>query len=394
MTSIVFITYEYPPQIGGEAAYTSGLTSALCNLGNDIDITIITTTPEKRQSAERNGNLEIIRLPTRTFPKMFHFRIKAKKVLETLEKKIDIIHNTSDYNGIVIPAPGKKIPVIATIHHPYLQEKKIYRANSNYIDYFKYTLNRNIDYLEFNCRHLCKEADKLIAVSNYTAKSIMAEYGISSNKISVIPNAVDIDKFNPEINGTDIRKKLNLGNEKIILFVGRLDFQKGIEFLISAFSEVIKDFPDVKLIVVGDGPLKNRIKYIIYEHDLSKSVFLMGHATDEDLPKIYAASDLFVVPSLMEGFGIVYIEAMSCGKACIGTSIGGVEDVIVNGYTGILVPPANSDAISQAIKTLLSDESMLKKFGKEGRKWVLKNFTWGKVASQTLRVYSEALSKD
>ncbi|VVB91410.1 Trehalose synthase [uncultured archaeon] len=388
--SICLVTFEYPPQIGGEAAYTAGLAAALSDLGNEI--TIITTITENEPDVSNNGNLKIIRLPTSGFlPKMFDFGIRAKKVIEKSGKKFDIIHYTSDYNDIMIPRE-KNIPVIATIHHPYSEEKLIYRANTKTIEYIKYALNRKIDYLEYNSRNLCEKADGLIAVSTYTANCVMKKYGILPDKISIIPNAIDVTKFNPDIEGKEIRKKLGITSEKIILFVGRLDFQKGAGYLISAFSEVIRDFPDVKLIIVGDGPLKDHIKKIIDEHCLSKSVFLLGRATDEDLPRIYAACDLFVLPSLMEGFGIVYLEAMACGKACIGANIGGVEDVIADGHTGFLVPPADPASICKAIETLLSDEKTLKRFGMEGRRRVMENFTWEKVAIQTLEVYRKALT--
>ncbi|SNQ62115.1 glycosyltransferase family 4 protein [Candidatus Methanoperedens nitratireducens] len=390
MTSICFITYEYPPQIGGEAAYTSGLASALNDMGNDI--TVITTTSGKSMDISKEGDIRVIRLPkSRVLPKMLSFSIDARKILENgAPGKIDIIHNTSDYNGIIIPGNKKKTPVIATIHHPYAEERRIYRASTSNIEYFKYAIHRKIDYLEYNSKLLCRKSDRLIAVSNYTAKSVTAEYGIQPDKLSIIPNAVDINRFNPDIDGTEIRKKLGIAAEKVILFVGRLDFQKGIEYLISAFSKIVKEFPEAKLIVVGDGPLKNNVRAAINESGLSKSVFLMGRTDTDDLPKIYAACDLFVVPSLMEGFGIVYLEAMASGKACIGANIGGVEDAIVDGHTGLLVPPADSDSIYCAIKKLLSDEDTLARFGKEGRKRVLENFTWKKVAAQTLEVYNKA----
>ncbi len=391
MTSICFITYEYPPQIGGEAAYTSGLASVLNNLGNDI--TVITTTSGKSMDVSKEGDIRVIRLPkSSVLPKMLSFSIDARKILEGGELgKIDIIHDTSDYNSIIIPSNKKKTPVIATIHHPYAEEKRIYRANTSSVEYFKYAIHRKIDYLEYNSKLLCRKSDRLIAVSNYTAKSVTAEYGIQPDKISIIPNAVDINRFNPDIDGMEIRKKLGIAAEKVILFVGRLDFQKGIEYLISAFSKIVKDFPEAKLIVVGDGPLKNNIRAAINEFGISGSVFLMGRTNTDDLPKIYAACDLFVVPSLMEGFGIVYLEAMACGKTCIGANIGGVEDAILDGHTGLLVPPADSDSIYRAIKKLLSDEDTLARFGKEGRKRVLENFTWKKVAAQTLEVYNRAL---
>ncbi len=390
LMKVCLITYEFPPQIGGEAVYASGLASALDDLG--AEVTVITTS-EKSIAISYEENLKIIRLPkARVLPKMYSFSLYANKILESnMTGKIDIIHNTSDYNEIITPR-RKKIPVIATIHHPYAQERRIYKANSNNIDYLKYALHRKINYLEFNSKILCKRADRLIAVSNYTARSVIEEYGIQPNKISVIPNAVDINTFNPDIDGTEFRKKLNIESEKVILFVGRLDFQKGIEYLISAFSKIIIDFPELKLIVVGDGPLKNHVRAVISKYNLSESIFLLGRVDTKDLPKIYAACDLFVVPSLMEGFGIVYLEAMACGKACIGTNIGGVEDVIADGRTGLLVPPADPTSIYLAIKSLLSDEDTLMRFGKEGRKRVLENFTWEKVAAQTLDVYKKALS--
>lgn len=389
--NIFLISYEFFPQIGGEAAYTSGLASALNDLGNQI--TVITATPGKSTEVSEEGDIRVIRLPmSHILPKMLSFSIEARKKLENgALGKIDIIHNTSDYNGIIIPSNKKKTPVIATIHHPYAEERRIYRANTNGIEYFKYAIHRKIDYLEYNSKLLCRKSDRLIAVSNYTAKSVMAEYGIRSDKISIIPNAVDINRFNLDIDGTEIRKKLSIAAEKVILFVGRLDFQKGIEYLIFAFSKIVKDFPEAKLVVVGDGPLKNNIRAAIDGFGLSKSVFLLGRTDTDDLPKIYAACDLFVVPSLMEGFGIVYLEAMACGKACIGSNIGGVEDVIVDGHTGLLVPPADPDSLYLAIKKLLSDEGTFSRFGKEGRKRVLENFTWEKVAARTLEVYNKAL---
>lgn len=389
--NVCLISYEYPPQIGGEAVYTYGLAVALREIGDEV--TVITATHDRSMNISDDGGLKIIRLPTsQVIPKMFSFNKAAKKILETFEsEKVDIIHNTSDYNGIVISSKQKKTPVIATIHHPYAQERRIYRANTNNREYVKYVLQRKINYLEFNSKILCKRADKLIAVSNYTARSVIEEYGIQPTKISVIPNAVDINIFNPDIDGTEFRKKLNIGSEKVILFVGRLDFQKGIEYLISAFSKIILDFPEVKLIVVGDGPLKNHVRAVISKYNLSGSIFLLGRVDVKDLPDIYAACDLFVVPSLMEGFGIVYLEAMACGKACIGTNIGGVEDVIADGRTGLLVPPADPKSIYLAIKSLLSDEDTLMRFGKEGRKRVLENFTWEKVAAQTLDVYKKSL---
>lgn len=391
--NICLLSYEFPPMIGGEAAYTSSIAKTISNMGHNV--IVMTSDTEGRMNTSNNENFKIKYISTiKTTPfESFLFNIRAKKALLDLLKsdKIDIIHQTYDYNTFPISKKKIKVPIVATIHHPFKDERKIIKANMSFIEYLNYLSRRRLHYLEKMQKKLCERADKIISVSTYTARSIIKEYGIPADKLEVIPNGVDINRFNPNVNGYKMRKKWNIHSEPIVLFVGRLDYNKGVRYLIEAFSKIIKDICDAKLVIVGQGPTINNIKYLINKYNLEKSVKLVGRVSDEELPKAYNASNIIVLPSLMEGFGISLLESMACGKPCIATRAGGVEDVILNGKTGFIVTPADSDSLYQAINDLLIDDDLVQEFGRNCRKRVDEYFTWDNIGKRTLAVYEKVL---
>lgn len=321
------------------------------------------------------------------------FNIRTKKALLNLLKtnKIDIIHQTYDYNIFPISKDKINVPIITTIHHPFKEERKLIKANLSFMEYLNYLSRRRLHYLEIMQKKLCERADKIISVSTYTARSVIKEFHIPPDKIEVIPNGVDINRFNPNINVEEMREKWGIQSEPIVLFVGRLDYNKGIKYLIGGFSKLIKDISDAKLVIVGQGPDRDHLKHLIDKHNLNKSIILAGRVENTDLPKAYCASNVIVLPSLMEGFGISLLEAMACGKPCIATSAGGTTDVVVDGKTGFIVPPSDPLSLYQAMYTLLIDDNLSKKFGMASRKRAEKNFAWDAIAKRTINLYEEML---
>jgi glycosyltransferase involved in cell wall biosynthesis len=371
---------------GGEGKYTYDLAKALSDLGHNVNV-ITTDLKGKIISSDFN----IIYIPSIKVPglKLLYFIIMVKRKIKKMceYQDIDIIHHTNDYYFLFISKKDANLPIIATIHHPYVAERRIIKANGDIFDYLRYLMRKPVYFLEKMEEIACKKADKIIAVSKYTAHSVIKEYSIPRSKIEIIPDAVDINKFNPRIKGYEIRDRLNMQSAPIVLFVGRLDVNKGIQHLIKAFSKIIRDIPDAKLVIVGEGPLKNYILSLINKFNIRESVMLIGRVSEEDLPKFYAASDLVVLPSLMEGFGIVLLEAMASGKPCVATRVGGTDEVIINGETGLLVPPADSYSLCQAMNALLTDKYLSQKFGIAGRERAEKNFTWDSVAKCTVDQY-------
>lgn len=389
--NICLIAYEFPPMVGGEGSYTYGLAKAILDWGHRV--TVVTTDLHCESGASEENGFRIIRTPTVKLPtlKLFSFQNGAKRLIKDLSGKghIDILHNTNDYCNVNISKRDTNIPIIATIHHPYATEKKIIKEKLGYTDSIHYYFYRRIDFLARIEKKICERVDSIIAVSNYTAKVLVEEYQVSPKKITVIPNAVDINRFNPKIDGHAIRVKLGLHSEPIILFVGRFDHTKGIEYLINAFSMLIKEISDAKLVLVGKGPLKKSLQLRLNNSALKKSVIFYGAASDKDLAYIYAASDVVVLPSLIEGFGIVLLEAMATAKPCVAAKAGGTEDAIENAVTGFFVPPADSKALFEKLLLLLKDKELSKKFGDASRKRVEKMFAWERVAQQTVGLYGK-----
>lgn len=214
--------------------------------------------------------------------------------------------------------------------------------------------------------------------------------------VIAMPNGVDIEKFNPEIDGTEVRSKYSLQDRRVILFVGALDrphYFKGVEYLLRSFSRL--EEKDTHLLIVGEGDLKNYYTDVAKKLDVSDNVTFAGRASDEDLPKYYAASDVVVLPSVTmgEAFGIVLIEAMATGKPVIASNLPGIRTVVDDGHNGLLVGPRNIDDLTSKIRYLLDRGDLRKQFGKHGRKKVVDKYTWQKIGLKLEDIYLDVLGK-
>lgn len=203
---------------------------------------------------------------------------------------------------------------------------------------------------------LLKYAYKLISVSRYTVYKIEQQITLRQDNIIILPNSIDAARFAPEAKPSLLVKKYNLEGFKVILTVARLDTAdqgKGYDMVIAALAEVTKVIPCVKYILVGDGTDVPRIKNLISSLGCKDKVILTGFVSDDDLVSYYNLCDCFVMPSKQEGFGIVFLEALACGKPVIAGNVDGSKDALLDGELGILVDPDDINDISQAILDVL-----------------------------------------
>lgn len=234
-------------------------------------------------------------------------------------------------------------------------------------------------------RYVLSEADKVITVSHFNAEKLSA-LGVSFKKLHVIPNGYDENLFRPLSSNAE-RKKLGLPlNKRILLSVGNLVDVKGHTYLIEAMNIVLKKQTDVMLVIVGSGPLKVKLQKKANKLGLDGKILLVGRKPHNEIPVWMNATDLFVLPSLGEGFPTVVPEAMACGKPVIGTCVGGVQEAVANETVGILVNPKDPEMLAQAILEALD------------RKWVpqtivdhARQFSWHNLVEQILSVYQEVL---
>jgi len=222
---------------------------------------------------------------------------------------------------------------------------------------------------------LIKNVSAVIAVSHENAKLLAELYPDLKDKITVIHNGIDIAEFESRL------KEKQKFDKKTILCVAELHPRKGLKYLIEAFNKIDDD--NLQLIIAGDGSEKRKLK------QMKSNVILLGKR--DDVPQLMAASDLFVLPSLHEAFGLVLLEAMIAKLPIISTNSGGVPEIIEHGKNGLLVPPANSDALAEAIKTLLNSPELNKKFIQNGLEKVYKNFRAETMAEKTAEVYDKFL---
>lgn len=224
-------------------------------------------------------------------------------------------------------------------------------------------------------------AEKIFVTSiDYCKNSFLSELCEKNpDKIVEIPNGVDIEKYNPKNDGSIIRKRLNIEDKKIILFVGALDkphFFKGVDVLLESFKRICNS--NFHLIIVGDGDLKQNYIEKANKLGVNSQVTFAGRVSDEDLPLYYAASDVTVLPSttMGEAFGLVLVEAMATGKPVIASNLPGVRSVVDDGENGFLVVPGSSEDLTSKINRLLINNELCSLFGTTGRKKVEWRYNW------------------
>ena len=209
----------------------------------------------------------------------------------------------------------------------------------------------------------------------------------------VIPNAVDVHRFDPDIDARAVRQKLKIPpGRPVVLLVGRIVPHKGVEH----FIEASRYLPGVQFLVAGEGTSLETMERLAGSLGVEDRVRFLGRVSQDNLPRVYAACDVFVLPSVsrLEAFGIVALEAMATGKPVVVADIPGVREVIEDGREGLLTDPMNPQDLAEKIRRLLDDPVLRQEMGRRGREKVLASFTTEAVADQVLKVYDDVLARD
>jgi glycosyltransferase involved in cell wall biosynthesis len=222
-----------------------------------------------------------------------------------------------------------------------------------------------------------RRCDQITAISQALANAT-ATVGIPRSKITVIPNGVNVTQFVPS---AECRRPL-------ILYVGTLIKRKGVSYLVKAMAEVAEVHPSSWLIVVGEGPEQTTLERLATDLGLTHRVIFPGLQSREMVRQWMQQAKLLVLPSVEEGLGVVLLEALACGTPIIGTEVGGIPDVVVP-EVGLLVPPANSELLAEAICELLSSDSQWSHMSKHARLQAEKHYDWSRIAAQFIKIYEE-----
>lgn len=368
---------RFYPFTGGVENYVYYLSRELVKSGNQVKV-VCAKEPDI-ESKQRVEGIEVERLPY--MGKIANTNITTGLPGALSDGDYDIIHThiptpwSADWSAFY--SNSKKKPLVVTYHNDIIGQGLA-------------SLVARI-YNSVGLNYVLKTAAKIIITQPgyLQSSSHLAKY---RDKIEVIPNGVDVEKFQP---------KQASGNEdkSTIFFLSVLDEfhkYKGLDYLLEALKIVKNNVPDVKLIVGGKGVLLDHHQEMAASLGLKDNVEFAGFIPDEEIADYYSQANVFVLPSissLQEGFGIVALEALACQTPVVTTDIVGVAQDLKQIKGGIVIPPRDTHKLADAITQILSDAQMQKEMGQRGRKLVQEKYTWKGVASSMEKVYKEILAK-
>ncbi len=235
-------------------------------------------------------------------------------------------------------------------------------------------------------RSIARLVDRVIAVSDAARRFLVSGKGYPPAKVVVVPNGRDLTVFTPGDLREAGRKELGLDPVvPIVGVIGRLEPQKGHAFLLDAWPAVVREFPDARLVLAGDGSLRGELEGRARALGIAAHVLFLGFRAD--VPRILDTIDVMALPSLYEGMPLTVIEASAMARPVVATAVDGTPEVVRDGITGHLVPPRDPGALARAIVALLADRDRAIAMGEAGRAWVLERFDLARQVEATAAVY-------
>ncbi len=408
---VCFLLHQGSMYSGGQGVYLHHVTREMAALGNEVHVIVGPPYPELADRVQMHkvetysvyrlletGRLFFFGRDPRSFfhPLNFYelatsrfgmfsamsaFSFRAYRKLSDLVQthRFDIIHDVQvlGYGTLLIKANG--LPVVANIHHPL----QVDRANS--VRQAR-SLAGKLTWLRFYPFFMqeivARRVDRIITGSCNSAAEVASNFRLPPEQVAVIYDGVDTEAFRP----------LDLHREPAsILFVGNSDDRnKGARYLLEALA-LLKDRRDYRLTVV-DRKEAYLVPALAGELGLGDRVTLTGRVSREELARLYNLHQLLVSPSLYEGFGLPAAEAMACGTPVVATTAGAFPEVIEDGVSGLLVPPADARALAGAIERALDDQELQRRLSEAGRQRIVERFSWRETAKQTLALYQEVRS--
>ncbi len=394
---VCFISPEYWPLSGGTGAYVYYLSNELLKNGYKI---YVVTGSNQAQDVHVNPKLDVsfLKIPKIPIVKSFMLAATSNRKLQSVQDtaNVDITHPQLPLtpNFAVPPKFGKAL--VCTVHSTWKGEAEAIRgepysrlnANEKFLESFNW-------FLRFFEEGMLKRAHKIIAVSHFTKWELTNYYKIPKNKIRVIHNGVDVNKFKPAPDKRKVKMELGLNpDDPAIVSVGRLYARKGLFTLIASMPAVVKRFPNAKFIISGKGQSDEMNKLIAHADKLGvkNNIVFTGYTPDKELPKLYQAANVFAFSTFYEHHPFAVLEALSTGLPVVTTTVGGIPETIENGKNGFLVKPFNPQKFSEKILYLLEHPAAAAEMGAKARQTIEQQLDWRIVVKEAMKVYDEALS--
>lgn len=387
---ILMLSWEYPPRVvGGISRVVHDLSHKLVNDGHEV--TVVTYKDGNVPYIEDDNGVMVYRVDNFMISSnnlidwtmQLNFNMIAKTGEIIAEKgSFDVIHA---HDWLVAYAAktlktAYNIPLVSTIHATEAgRNSGIRDEQQRYINDTEWMLTY--------------ESSEVIVNSNYMRSELQRLFGLPYEKINVIPNGVNLNMYDGIEKDYDFRRKYAMDNEKIILFMGRLVYEKGIQTLISAMPKILNHYHDAKLLIAGKGgmidELRNQVNYL----GLGNKVYFTGYLGSKDVQKMYKCADVSVFPSTYEPFGIVALEAMLSGTPVVVSDVGGLNEIVDHGINGMKSYAGNANSFADSILTLLFDQKLCDTVTKNAISKVKSEYNWTKITNDTHFAYEKAIAE-
>ena len=386
---ILMLTWEYPPRIvGGIARVVHDLSKRLIKDGHEVTVVTYRDNADVPEY-ENDKGVNVYRVDNYMIhPNNFidwimqlNFNMLSKAT-EIINKEggFDVIH-AHDWL-VTYAAKSLKnaydIPIVATIHATEAgRNSGIHDETQRYINDTEWILTY--------------EATEVIVNSNYMKNEIQRLFGLPFDKINVIPNGINLSNFTGIERDYDFRRQYAMDNEKIILYVGRLVYEKGVQHLIAAMPKILSNYHDAKLIIAGRGGMMDELRAEASNLGLNDKIYFTGYLNSKQVQKMYKCADVAVFPSTYEPFGIVALEAMLAGVPTVVSDVGGLDEIVTHGVDGMKSYAGNANSIADSVTALLYDHQLATNVSKKAKQKVKDQFNWEKIAQDTHFTYEKAI---
>ena len=389
---VMMLSWEYPPRvIGGISPHVFFLSKSLAKVG--VKVYVVTCDFPGAPAHETIDGVEVYRVDSYKNPSPdfatwvylmnMNMQKEAAALAAKLPEKIDLFH-AHDWlvatAGIGLKHVFRK-PLLVTMH-----STEVGRREGTHT-----TTEKMIHETE---AWLTYEAWKVICCSNYMVHHVKWAFGLPDDKLVMVPNGVNPYAYEDaeKRDRSSFRREFALPEEKLVLFVGRLVYEKGAHVLVNAIPRVLEKV-NAKFVIVGSGYMKDQLDKIVRSMGLEHKVMFTGFLDEEKLLRLQTCADVSVVPSLFEPFGIVALEAMAAKSAVVVSDTGGLSEIVYHDSTGVKVYPNNTESLAWGITKVLSDEKFRAQISQNGYRKIRAEYDWDKIAKETKRIYEGVLGE-
>ncbi len=395
---VLMLSYEYPPEIvGGLGAAVSGLARAMARRGDHVHVVSASSTgdvaselldgvvvsrsartafPERLDPYGSGGDSDFLRIAMEA-----NFALATRGFAEaTRGEPYDIIH-AHDWHSAFAAKSLKhalKIPLVFTVHSTEHGRNRGIHSD----------LQRYIHEIEWMGTY---EAWRVICCSDYMSDELRRIFSLPQDKIDVIPNGVDQAIMPEQKFVNEVRSQYAGSGERLVFYVGRLVYEKGVHVLLSSIPKVLEEVANARFVIAGDGYYAGVLREKAEKLGIGGYVSFTGRISDRERDALYASADVAVFPSLYEPFGIVALEGMARGIPVVVSDTGGLGEVVRHEETGLKVYSGDADSLAWGIKRILLDESLRTRLRENGPTEVRERFSWDRVADLIFGVYRRVL---